>query len=397
LSFYVAGRKEVQTNLARKAFCCRLSFKRRATFTFGKKKEIIKGIVRLTRFNILFSYALAVIGVAVLTGVMFVFGNHVNPTTVALVFLLFILFLATAAGSKPALVASALAMFCFNYFFLPPIGTITISDPQNWIAFFAFLVVAITAGQLSAKAKQRAVEAEKLYFELQEAFEKASQAEAFRQNEKLKSALLDAVTHDLRTPLTSIKASITMLIDEYAQDPIHRAALEPEGRGELLEVINEETDRLNNFIESMVEVAKIEAGNFHLRKMPTNVEEFVSPALRRAADLTENHQVILNIQKNLPPILVDSKALAQVVYNLIDNAVKYAPLQTSILIAAKRIEDYVEIAVEDEGENIPVGERGKIFEKFYRADKIRRITRIICGSSSTTRIFLFHSSKFIGS
>ena len=127
--------------------------------------------MRLTRFNILFSYALAVIGVAVLTGVMFVFGNHVNPTTVALVFLLFILFLATAAGSKPALVASALAMFCFNYFFPPPIGTLTISNPQNWIALVAFLVVAITAGQLSAKAKQRAVEAEKLYFELQEAFE----------------------------------------------------------------------------------------------------------------------------------------------------------------------------------------------------------------------------------
>ncbi len=324
--------------------------------------------MKLTRLRILFSYLFAIAGVGVLTSVMFASGNHINPTTVALIFLLFILFVATAAGSTPALIASVLAMFCFNYFFLPPIGALTISDPQNWMALIAFFVVAITAGQLSAKAKQRAVEAERLYFELQEAFEKASEAEAFRRNEKLKSALLDAVTHDLRTPLTSIKASITMLIDEEAQEPSQRA-LEREGRDELLEVINEETDRLNNFIESMVKVAKIEAGDFHLRKVPTGVEEFVSSALRRAAGLTENYQVITNIQKDLPPIMVDSKAVSQVVFNLIDNAVKYAPARTAIRITAKRIEDYVEIGVEDEGGNIPVEERGKIFQKFYRHDK----------------------------
>jgi len=219
--------------------------------------------------------------------------------------------------------------------------------------------------------QQRAVEAERLYVELQEAFEKTSEAEAFRRNEKLKSALLDAVTHDLRTPLTSIKASVTMLIDEQSLEPGTRT-LESEGRDELLEVINEETDRLNNFIESMVEVAKIEAGDFHLRKAPTGVEGFVSSALNRAAGLTENYQVISNIQKDLPLIQVDSKALSHVVFNLIDNAVKYAPAQTKIKISAKRIEDYVEIAVEDEGKMIPTEERGKIFQKFYRYDKSKK-------------------------
>src|SRR5207253_2632407 len=139
------------------------------------------------------------------------------------------------------------AMLCFNFFFLPPVGTFTISDTENLIALFSFLMVAITAGELSAKAKRRAEEAERLYQELQIAFEKASQAEALRRSEKLKSALLDAVTHDLRTPLTSIKASVTMLIEEHEQDTIH-LTLEREGRGELLEVINEETDRLNDFV-----------------------------------------------------------------------------------------------------------------------------------------------------
>ena len=93
--------------------------------------------------------------------------------------------------------------------------------PDNWVALFVFLVTAITAGQLSARARRRADEAnaarqeiERLYYELQDSFERLSQAEALKQSERLKSALLDAVTHDLRTPLTSIKASVTMLLDD---------------------------------------------------------------------------------------------------------------------------------------------------------------------------------------
>src|SRR4029453_2367645 len=110
---------------------------------------------------------------------------------------------------------------CFNFFFLPPYHTLSISDPQNWIALAVFLITALIAGELSAREKRRAEEAEirkmeieRLYVELREAFDKASQAEAIKQSEQLKSALLDAVTHDLRTPLTSMKASATLLIED---------------------------------------------------------------------------------------------------------------------------------------------------------------------------------------
>ncbi|MGI9036979.1 MAG: sensor histidine kinase [Pyrinomonadaceae bacterium] len=319
----------------------------------------------------IFAYLIAIFGVAVLTAATFRLANHINPTTVALTFLLFVLFLATVFGSKPALVASLLAMFCFNYFFLPPIGTLTIAAPENWIALFAFLGVAITTGQLSAKAKRRAEEAERLYAELQEAFEKASEAEAAKQSEKLKSALLDAVTHDLRTPLTSIKASVTMLIEESRNNNIH-VTLEPQGRRELLEIIDEESDRLNDFIESMVEIAKIEAGEFNLRKIPVEVEEIISAALYRAERLTGNHQIKLNIEKNLPKISVDARAIAEAIYNLLDNAVKYSPPQSVITIFARRIKDFLEIAVEDEGTVVSENERAKIFEKFYRADKSKK-------------------------
>src|SRR5215831_8968449 len=171
-------------------------------------------------------YAVAVGGIAAVTAVLApLIGHQINATTVALALLLVVLFVATGWGSRPAVLASVLGMLCFNFFFLPPIGTFTIADPDNWIALGAFLVTAITAGQLSARAKRRAEEAEagrreieRLYQELQTAFARASHAEALRQSERLKSALLDAVTHDLQTPLTSIKASATTLLGKVDDD-----------------------------------------------------------------------------------------------------------------------------------------------------------------------------------
>src|SRR5215216_2589628 len=168
-------------------------------------------------------YAVAALSVGALTLLLKTVGTHFNAATVSLALLLNVLFIAKRWGSLPALLASILAMLCFNFFFLPPFATFTIAATDNWVALLAFLLTAVTAGQLSASAKRRAEEAEtgrreieRLYAELRDAFERASHAEALRQSEKLKSALLDAVTHDLRTPLTSIKASVTTLLNEQS-------------------------------------------------------------------------------------------------------------------------------------------------------------------------------------
>src|ERR1041385_8909768 len=133
-------------------------------------------------------YVAAVLSVGVLTLFLKIIGAHVNAATVSLALLLNVLFIATRWGSLPALLASILAMLCFNFFFLPPFGTFTIAATDNWIALLAFLVPAVTAGQLSARAKKRAEEAEagrreieRLYAELRDAFQRASHAEALRQ------------------------------------------------------------------------------------------------------------------------------------------------------------------------------------------------------------------------
>ena len=324
-------------------------------------------------------YLVAVLGTGVVTGLLKLFTGHVNTTTVALALLLVVLFVATWWGARPAVMTSLLGVLLFNFFFLPPFGTLTIAATDNWIALIAFLVTAVTVGQLSAHARRRTEEAdegrreiERLYEELRGAFERASHAEALKQSEKLKSALLDAVTHDLRTPLTSIKASITTLIDEARgrtgeDQPV---ALDAESRLEMLEVIDEESDRLNRFIGGLIDLARIEAGELRLRRRWGNVDEIISTALARAEPFTLGREVEVRVETELPVVRVDERAVSEVVYTLIDNAAKYSPASARIKISAQRSDDAtIMMAVEDKGEGIAVDLRERVFDKFFRATR----------------------------
>ena len=312
---------------------------------------------------------------AAATAVLKSFGDQINPVTVALALLLIVLFVATAWGPKPAILSSLLGVASFNFFFLPPLHTFIIDDPENWIALFAFLVTAITVGQLSARAKQRAEEAnlarqevERLYLELQDTFEQASQTQALKQSERLKSALLDAVTHDLRTPLTSIKASVTTLIDEGRKlGNLKGGTLGQEGRQEMLEVIDEEADRLDRFIEGLMELARIDAGELRLERRRVPVSEIFSAATKRAYPRTRHHRVQVQPLPDLPQVSVDEAALVEVLYVLLDNAAKYSALGTTIKISASLANNEVVLSVLDEGCGIPPELRERVFDKFFRA------------------------------
>jgi two-component system sensor histidine kinase KdpD len=320
------------------------------------------------------SYLIAVLGVAAITALLAPFHHQINSTTVALALLLVVLFIATFRGSRPALLASVLAMLCFNFFFLPPVYTFTIADPQNWVALTAFLVTAIAAGQLSARARRRAEEAEtgrlenkRLYEELHNAFERVSHAEALRQSEQLKSALLDAVTHDLRTPLTSIKASATLLLEVPDTDG---EATEPLGAKEqqaMLRVITQEADRLDRFIEGIIDLARIEAGELRLRRNWGDVDEIIEAALTRAEPLTRQHEIKVEVEDESPVVRVDARAVSEVIYTLVDNATKYAPPNSCIRVTAQRAPDeMIQISVEDQGRGIALELRERVFDKFFR-------------------------------
>src|SRR4029077_13329062 len=137
-------------------------------------------------------------------------------------------------------------------------------------------------------------------------------------SEQLKSALLDAVTHDLRTPLTTIKAALTAAMDTTPGE------LDAESRKEMLEVVNTEVDRLNHLLENLIEMAKIEAGAMEPRKSWSTIDEIISIALTRSTEMTARHTIKLNLENDLPPLRVDEKSIAEAMYVLIDNATKYS-------------------------------------------------------------------------
>jgi len=339
------------------------------------KRLYFRAVTLTKKSQHILCFLAAVLAVLATTALLEIFHSRINPTTAALAFILIILLAATFLGRNPALLSSLAAMLCFNYFFLPPVRTFTIADSQNIIAWAAFVLTAIVAGELSAYARRRADEAErqrleivKLYSDLEAAFEKASETEALRRSEKLKSALLDAVTHDLRTPLTAIKASVTTLLESH--DEPEKFSLDPESRNEFLSVINEETDRLNDFIGDMVELARIEAGALNLRNEWSEVPEIIQAALNRAEPLLNDFNIKILLEENLPSIRADSRALAQVLYNLLENAAKYSAEKPNLEISVKRdSHENLKFAVADEGRGIPESLREKIFDKFFRINQ----------------------------
>ena len=316
------------------------------------------------------SGALISVGAVILiSGLLLPFRLYINSTEVALTLLLLVLLSATLFGSRAGLAASIVGILSFNFFFLPPFFTFNISGPENWVAFGAFILTALVAGQLSGYARSRAEESEArqkkiegLYEELKAAVEQVSEAEAVRRSEKLKSALLDAVTHDLRTPLTSIKASVTTLLsDSDATD------LAEESKREFLEIINEETDRLNDFIEGMVGIARVEAGALDVTNTRTSVDEIISNAVSRARIRLQDHVLETAIAPDIPSLVLDAAAVSQVVFTLLDNAAKYSPRGSRIRLSARPTPvSKLRIIVEDQGEGIPSVDRERVFDKFFR-------------------------------
>lgn len=322
----------------------------------------------------IFRYLIAVAAVLSATLFLLFFREQINSTTVALVFLLVVLFTAAFIGRNPALLVSLIAALAFNYYFLHPFETFTISDWENFVAWAVFAITAITAGEISAYARRRADEAERqkdeikrLYDELQTAFEKSSEAEGLRRSEKLKTALLDAVTHDLKTPLTSIKASVTTLLD--SEGGHQTIELDSEARLDFLEIIDEETDRLHQFIDGMVELARVESSEFDMLANWVSVADVIKNALERAENLLGDRRILLKLERDLPLVKAEEKSLAEVIYTLIDNAANYSPVDSEIEISVRRAEnERIEIAVSDEGRGIPEEWREKVFDKFFRVE-----------------------------
>jgi len=431
------------------------------------------------------------------------FGEALHQTlgvsSVALVFLTAVLASAITYGLWPSLFACLTSVLAFNFFFLPPLYTFTVADPDNVVALFFFGIVAVIVSNITARmraqtlaARQRARTTEDLYqfsrklagsvtlddllwatayqiasmlkvrvvlllpddesvavragYPPEDVLEEADLAAAkwswehkqatgrgadtlpgakwlflplstgrgavgvvgldsdrpgpllspderrlldaladqaalaiervnlaedvdrarlSAETERLRSALLTSISHDLRTPLASILGSITSVMN-------YRSSLDDAAQLELMRTAQEEAERLNRFIANLLDMTRLESGAIAPRTELVDIADVVGSALQRAAKVVSRHRVEIELAKDLPMLLLDPVLFEQVLFNLLDNASKYAPAGTEIRVEGKREDERVLLRVLDEGEGIPAADLERIFDKFYRVQAADR-------------------------
>jgi two-component system sensor histidine kinase KdpD len=221
----------------------------------------------------------------------------------------------------------------------PGVGVFRAEDQQTLTIFADQAALALERAQLSAEA---------------------AQAVALTQSDELKSALLAAVSHDLRTPLASIKASATSLLDNSVE-------WDAQTRQDFLEAIDEETDRLTLMVSNLLDLSRIEGGALRPQMDWYDIDELIVDVRARLAPRIKSHPLTITVESDLPLLRFDYVQIAQVLVNLIENAVKYTADGTPITVTAHQVPGAIEISVHDDGPGIPREHQLRLFDTFYRA------------------------------
>jgi two-component system sensor histidine kinase KdpD len=216
----------------------------------------------------------------------------------------------------------------------------------------------VAGGFLSRETREAIGSLIAIAVERASAIEQLSNAEAARQSDKLRTVLLDSVTHEFRTPLTSILASAKALLSD---DELNES-----GRKELLAVINEEGERLNRLIGEAAEMAQLDAHLVELHVQPEEVREAIDGVLEQSGRILKSHPIELNLPDNLPRVPMDLKRFQEVLAHLLDNAAKYSAAGTPIHVSTELRNGSVMTSVADHGPGIDEFEQSLIFDKFYR-------------------------------
>ena len=286
------------------------------------------------------------LGVGVTIAVLRSVQQHPNPTIAALLLLLVVLAAATHARLRGSIAISVAAALAFNFFLLPPFHTFTVADPQNWVALFVFVVVAVTASQLSAAVRQRAGEAEA----------RKQKAEALRQRADLASALLASLSHDLRTPMTSVRVAVTNLQDE---------TLERHERYAQAEVALHELDRLTRFFQNILDMARIDAAGVPPERQWVSASDVIDAAVAQAGPALALHE--LSIEADDPEEgQLDPRLTSTALRHVLENAARYSPAGSNILVRAWSDSTGTHFVVRDHGPGLSPSDLEQLFQPFYR-------------------------------
>ncbi len=195
--------------------------------------------------------------------------------------------------------------------------------------------------------------------ELEQLMEEVTRLHAMRELDRLKSEFISSISHELRTPLGFITGYATTLL---RSDVPHSG----ETRQEFLQIIKEESEKLSDLVENLLDTSRIQAGSFAVEKRPTDIVELTRKVVEKVQSITDRHSLLLHFAPLPPSVPGDSRRLEQVLHNLLDNAIKYSPQDSQITISGEIKNDHIQVSVADEGQGIPQTELPKIFDAFYR-------------------------------
>jgi two-component system sensor histidine kinase KdpD len=301
--------------------------------------------------------------VAMTTGFGLVTHGLIAPTNLVMLFLLAVVIVALRWGLGPAIFTALAGVLAFDFFIVPPRLTLVVSDTQYLLTFAGLLVTGVVISTLAARARQRADEA----VERAQLLEQAREAELLRATEKLQAALLNSISHDLRTPLATITGAVSSLRDPDVQ-------LDEATRGELIADIAAEADRLNRLVGNLLDMSRVEAGALRGLSEPGDIAEVIGAALEQRAAALAGRPLTLRVPRDLPTVPMSEALIAHALVNLLDNAVKYSPDGAPIEVSAAVEGPWLAVEVADRGAGFPEGDEQRIFDKFYRVQHPGRVS-----------------------
>lgn len=328
------------------------------TSMFKKRAWLKSTMAWLERRSFLF----AVVCIAVSTPVFYLGRDHFPRGQWSLLYMPIIVLVASVGGVRPALLAAVLAFFAGNFFFLEPYHTLFVTDPKDWLSLFVFLVVGSAMGLQTGRMRAResqALDREREAVLLNQLQAASRQADALRESDRLKSAFISSVSHELKTPLASVTATVTGLLEddmEWDAENIRRE----------LESVDEDLNRLNDSIGSLLDVSRLEANAWLPQKDWYEFGEILGTAISRIPE-RQRGRIRLSVPGDLPLIHVDFAQWARVLENLMENALTYSgPGQSPVCVGASIGAGELRMWVEDAGPGIASEEKPRVFEKFYR-------------------------------
>jgi two-component system sensor histidine kinase KdpD len=310
----------------------------------------------MRRFGALTGYVFGFVAVAACTGLSSLCARYFQLGDLVMIQLLGVLIVSIRFGVGPSLFTAGLSVVAFDFFFIPPLHQFALVDPHHFVTFGVMLAVAAVISGLNEQLRRQKER-------VRQQAEEARRAQLEVETERLRSSLLSALSHDLKTPLTSILGAGQMLAKG-------NGAIDSETHAALVSTVIEETERLNAFVTNLLAMTRLESGTIDLRKRGEAIDEVIGSALGRLQGRLQGREVHTEVPAEVPLIAMDPMLIEQVLINLLENAIRYTGAGSPIDIRVTRRDNEAALELSDRGPGILPDELEKVFEKFYRGKRV---------------------------